>query len=75
MGKAGNGPSPESRVDLIDTIFRTEIGNEKAGFISEMRMRSLDPTVNGNTVGLATCSWVEKSSFMTQHVLSSRPFS
>ncbi|MFN7291625.1 MAG: hypothetical protein ACK5YR_21880 [Pirellula sp.] len=50
-GKAGSGPAPESRVDLIDTIYRTELGNEKAGFISEMRMRSLDPTVNGNTVG------------------------
>ncbi|MCU0719250.1 MAG: hypothetical protein MUC83_06080 [Pirellula sp.] len=50
-GKAGSGPAPESRVDLIDTIYRTELGNEKAGFISEMRMRSLDPTINGNTVG------------------------
>jgi hypothetical protein len=50
-GKAGSGPAPESRVDLIDTIYRTELGNEKAGFISEMRMRSLDPTINANTVG------------------------
>lgn len=50
-GKAGSGPAPESRVDLIDTIYRTELGNEKAGFISEMRMRSLDPTINPNTVG------------------------
>ena len=50
-GKAGSGPAPESRVDLIDTIYRTEMGNEKAGFISEMRMRSVDPTINGNTVG------------------------
>ena len=50
-GKAGSGPAPESRVDLIDTIFRTELGHDKAGFISEMRMRSLDPTINGNTVG------------------------
>jgi len=50
-GKAGNGPAPESRLDLVDTIFRTELGSEKAGFISEMRMRALDPHVNGNTVG------------------------
>ncbi len=50
-GKSGRGPAPESRVDLIDTIYRTELGTDKAGFISEIRMRSLDPKINPNTVG------------------------
>lgn len=49
--KAGRGPIAETRVDLIDTVYRTELGNSQAALISEISMRSLNPEVNGNTVG------------------------
>ncbi len=49
----GKGPGPESRVDWIDTMFRTELGNEKAALISEIGMRALNPEINPNTVGFA----------------------
>jgi hypothetical protein len=49
----GRGPDPESRVDLIDTMYRTELGNANAALISEIGMRALNPEVNPNTVGFA----------------------
>lgn len=49
--KAGRGPGPETRVDLIDTVYRTELGNAQAALISEIGMRALNPEVNSNTVG------------------------
>ncbi len=49
--RAGRGPRPETRLDLIDTVYRSELGNSQAAFISEMSMRALNPEQNGNTVG------------------------
>jgi hypothetical protein len=49
--RAGSGPEPETRVDLIDFVYRTEIGNDKAAIISELGMRALNPEINPNTVG------------------------
>lgn len=51
--RAGRGPDPETRLDLIDTVYRTEIANGKAGFITELGMRSLNPEINSNTVGFS----------------------
>ncbi|MEQ1827371.1 MAG: hypothetical protein ABL921_15545 [Pirellula sp.] len=47
----GRGPAPETRLDLIDTVYRTELGNAQATLISEISMRALNPEVNPNTVG------------------------
>ncbi len=49
--KAGRGPAPESKVDWIDTIFRTEFANPHGSVFSELSMRALNPEVNANTVG------------------------
>ncbi len=49
--KAGRGPGPETRLDLIDTVYRSELGNAQAALITELSMRSLNPEQNGNTVG------------------------
>lgn len=49
--KAGRGPGPESKLNIIDNVLRSEIGNEQAVAISEITMRSLNPELNNNTVG------------------------
>ncbi len=45
------GPGPESRVDILDTVFRMDLGNEKAMVMTEYTMRSLNPERNDNTTG------------------------
>lgn len=45
------GPAAESRVDVLDTVFRTELGNRKAMAIASYTMRSLNPERNDNTTG------------------------
>lgn len=47
------GPQAESRLDILDTILRTDIGTQKAMAIVEYRLRSLNPTVNDNTTGFS----------------------
>jgi hypothetical protein len=45
------GPTPESRVDILDTIFRMELGNEKLLVMTDYTLRSLNPDRNDNTTG------------------------
>lgn len=45
------GPSPESRVDILDTVFRMEVGNSKLLAMTDYTMRSLNPDRNDNTTG------------------------
>lgn len=45
------GPAAESRVDVLDTVIRTEIGNRKAMALASYTMRSLNPERNDNTTG------------------------
>ncbi|MFO1065050.1 MAG: hypothetical protein U0892_14390 [Pirellulales bacterium] len=45
------GPGNESRVDVMNTQFRSELGNELGAAIMELNMRALNPTVNDNTIG------------------------
>ncbi|MEM8735674.1 MAG: hypothetical protein AAGG44_15675 [Planctomycetota bacterium] len=47
----GRGPDAESRVDLIDTVYRMDIGNEKLMVMTEYTMRALNPERADNTVG------------------------
>ena len=49
--RPGVGPSPERRLDLIDTSMRFEFGSRNAVAFTEVSMRSLDPEVNANTTG------------------------
>ncbi len=49
--RAGKGPAAETRLDLLDSVFRTELGSARAVLISEISMRSLDPELAPNTTG------------------------
>lgn len=49
--RAGKGPAAESRLDVLDTVLRTEVGNTRGVLISEISMRSLDPERAPNTTG------------------------
>lgn len=49
--RPGLGPTPESRLDLIDSNMRFELGSANAVAFTELSMRSLDPEVNPNTTG------------------------
>jgi len=45
------GPPAEANVDTLDTLFRMELGNERAMALTQFTMRSLDPTRAENTTG------------------------
>lgn len=49
--RAGKGPGAEADVDMLDSVFRTELGSARAVLISEISMRSLDPERAPNTTG------------------------
>ncbi len=49
--KSGRGPAPESNLNVIDNVLRSEIGNEHAVMLSEITMRSLNPDRNPTPLG------------------------
>ncbi len=47
----GRGPAAESRVDILDSVLRMELGNSRAMLLTEYTMRAVNPERNDNTVG------------------------
>lgn len=45
------GPSAETRVDIMDTVFRMDVGNNKLLAMTDYTMRSVNPERNDNTTG------------------------
>lgn len=45
------GPSAETRVDILDTVFRMDVGNNKLMAMTDYTMRSVNPERNDNTTG------------------------
>jgi hypothetical protein len=61
------GPVPESRVDILDTIFRMEVGNDNLLVMTEYTLRSLNPERNDNTTGFGDMSLGVKSTLHSSH--------
>jgi len=45
------GPAAESRVDILDTVFRMEVGNSKVMAMTDYTLRCVNPDRNDNTTG------------------------
>lgn len=49
---AGLGPGADPKVDVLDTKFNMDLGNERLMVMTEWTMRSVDPTIAPNTTGV-----------------------
>jgi len=61
------GPVPESRVDILDTILRMEVGNDRLLVMTDYTLRSLNPERNDNTTGFGDMSLGVKTTLHASH--------